>query len=108
MSKRYTAQEMRETAKDIEADLVFSPPSDMDDVMHRTMAMLRQAADDLERDKKYEYEVLFRTSQDDEMMERTKAADLADAEHLASLMRIEHGDVAIYRREVGEWKEVKE
>lgn len=49
MSRRYTAQEMRETAKDIEADLVFSPPSDMDDVMHRTMAMLRQAADMIER-----------------------------------------------------------
>lgn len=101
--KRYTAQEMREAAKDIEANLVMSPLSEMDDVTYRSIAMLRQSADDMEREekreKKYEYGVIphgvyfvYQT--------------LAEAEHKQAVFEQAGFQYPIVRRSVGEWEEV--
>ena len=84
-SKVYTARDMRQTAN-VE-ELVGRPG---------VAAMLRQAADMIERearrDKKYEYTIKF----DD--------GDI-DCVHSEYPM---HSCYKLVRREVGEWKEVKE
>lgn len=93
MSRRYTAQDMRETADD------FENYSDMDESV--IADMLRQAADDMEREekreKKYEY------------AEKFKEGMVA---YLHRDRPIDHGEMwpgsIAVRREVGEWEEVKD
>ena len=96
--RRYTAQEMRKVAKSLsssEVNLCF----DKRDIA----AMLRQAADDMEREKrekKYEYAV--KESGSHILPVHSDYANPFDG--------LARGDdhCAIVRREVGEWEEVKD
>lgn len=87
MSKIYTAQEMRERAEMCER---------YSDVA--TAEMLRQAADALEREKKYEYRIT------------TVVADYGflTLEKAKEFKRHHKLDEPIFRREVGEWEKLKE
>lgn len=93
MSRRYTAQDMRIAAKSFlcsEVSLI-----DKRDIAE----MLRQAAEMMEREKKYEYAVRTPTGWIDEEATQNTLEDIK--------LFYEDGDT-IVRREVGEWEEVKE
>lgn len=86
-----TAQEMRVRADYLEVALADA----------KTAAMLRQAADDMERETKYEYSV--------HPPEVNGVFQCRAGAELKALM-LKHacnGDLTIVRREVGEWEEVK-
>ena len=97
--KRYTAQEMREVAKSLsssEVNLNF----DKRDIA----SMLRQAADEMEREKKYEYGVKI-CFESEEHYALDLYDDLEAAKEMAELTK---GKREILRREVGEWEEVED
>lgn len=93
--KRYTAQEMR-----VRANYEESANANT-----KTAAMLRQAADMMEREereKKYEFAV--NPPEENGVFEY-----LAGAELMAHMLKLNGcSDGTIVRREVGEWEEVKE
>lgn len=115
MARKYTAQDMRELA-----DRMFDYRNDafgleiydcrsnsVDcDATHDVICMLRQAADEMERERKYEYS----QRRHDEKL----GIDIVDMLHCSSLEGALdlHGrwnkNMPIVRREVGEWEEVEE
>lgn len=96
MTKIYTAQEMREMAERI----IFYP---------EVQAMLRQAADDLEREEKsemkHEYKVLYCRSDGRVYDSVGHAENIHEAQETLSIYK-GYKDAHIVRRKVGEWKEV--
>lgn len=89
MKTRYTAQEMREMAL-VEESYGW-------DVVAK---MLRQAADDLEREKKYEYAARYSDGHIPAFYYRSKE-DVLDGECPFS-----DEEFVVVRREVGEWQTV--
>ena len=93
MSRRYTAQDMRETADGLKDD------PGMDALI--IADMLRQAADDMEREekreRKYEYAEKFKEGMV-ACLHRERPVDHCE---------MYPGSIAV-RREVGEWEEVKD
>ena len=101
MSKIYTAQEMRNCADNCDASRINPCVS----------AMLRQAADVMEReecrDKKYQYEVWYTAKDGGARRSTGRAFSLESAKRILSMYK-EFSDAHIVRREVGEWEEVKD
>lgn len=108
MSRMYTAQELREAADYFAVggghDLLDGKTTLLSLGKEDVAAMLRQAADMMEREKKYEYTVIAK---------RHDGGVFIDTEHFSTLesakKNAENGfyDVIRYeRREVGEWEEV--
>ena len=98
MSKRYTAQEMRDYADAIAGDLGDNDHGGVEyfyDDLIPVIESLRQAADELEREKKYEYGAFGR------VFSTLNAAML-----YAEMNRARGVRPAVVRREVGEWEEV--
>ena len=100
---RYTAQEMRVRANYLEVALADA----------KTAAMLRQAADMMEREesreKNYEFVVKFFRKRSDKCIGRSAdhydSLDCARSRHRPDT----NGElVKFFRRSVGEWEEVKE
>ena len=93
MAKQYTADEMREIADEI--GLAH------DDIHEKAAAMLYQAADELEREEKYEYAVKW-------LDENAVANNMGEHREWAeSIVRdVLDSKVRLVRREVGEWEEV--
>lgn len=102
MSRRYTAQEMREMAT--EAEVIDVADQFLGHDMDTIAAMLRQAADYMERERKYEYS----QRRHDEKL----GIDVVDMLHCSTIEGAIslHGrfnkNGTIVRREVGEWEEV--
>ena len=94
-SKAYTAQEMRGMADELD-DAIYTTAS----------AMLRQAADAMEREKKrvkkYEYAEKCVTDGGWSIVYRHRTDLLAYAKE------IQDSGTELVRREVGEWEEVKD
>ena len=97
--RRFTSQEMRVRADYLEAALADA----------KTAGMLRQAVDDMEREKKYEYAAMF-------VRKLTGKRIGESASHYGSLAEAKDNhhwplvgeDIVFVRRAVGEWEEVKE
>lgn len=113
MSRRYTAQEMRETADNVCADFTFARvnvgsdarPVYMEIKPHEVASMLRQAADDMEREEKRErkYEFSVYPPEVNGVFQYRAGAELK-----ACILNLAgYRDGTIVRREVGEWEEVR-
>lgn len=90
---RYTAQEMRVRADYLEVALADA----------KTAAMLRQAADDMEREEKYEYSVMW--SDGSISLPSNKIEDVLEV-----VSDINSDGLTVckaVRRDVGEWEEVQ-
>ena len=113
MSRKYTAQEMREMADfiwrfttDSHRGYFYIPNGLVFNVDDAT-AMLRQAADMMEREKKYEYAAQY--------FRRGKCVGKS-AGHYTTLDRAKRNntfctsgeELRFVRREVGEWEEVED
>lgn len=105
MSKIYTAQAMREMAsrekfkcsfvtRTLNGGIILDCTSDV-----RTM--LCQAANALEREKKYEYAVKY-------WHRNGGGYELEHFDTLETAKEVSSGSLKILRREVSEWEEVKE
>lgn len=103
----YTAQEMRDFADAIAYDLNESGHTSVrytyDDLIP-VIESLRQAADAMEHKKKYEYAVYFVYECGIDGEEHFKTLD--DAKSFIRRSVISRATIS--RREVGEWKEVKD
>lgn len=102
---RYTAKEMRELAEMIDHGGAFTltDPS----IVESNVAMLRQAADDMEREKRWEYAVMYTALSGCRCISPGRADCIAATKNILSLYNKECEDANIVRREVGEWEEVK-
>lgn len=104
MSRRYTAQEMRDAALALISEIGFVDDS-VEAIVSKAERMLIQAADDLEgeakREKKYEYGVL--PPGINGVYQSLSAAELK-----ASMLKCEGYQYPIVRRSVGEWEEVED
>lgn len=109
MAKRYTAQEMRSYADAIAGDLRDNDHGGVEyfyDDLIPVIESLRQAADAMEREKKYEYKVLYCMHDGRVSDSITHTEDIQTA--MDSLKVYSgHDDAHIVRRSVGEWEEVK-
>lgn len=101
MAKVYTAKEMREAA--IVADTVEVSDQFYGQEMDKIAAMLRQAADAMDREKKYEYAVEYID------LYHGGWSVYKDGLTLDEAQKLSHENFSrIVRREVGEWEEVKD
>lgn len=96
--KRYTAQEMRIWAGQIE----FDGPVKCGLDACRIAAMLRQAADDMERERRYEYAARYSDGHIPAFHYRSMD-DVLDGEGPFA-----DEEFVVVRRQVGEWEEVGE
>lgn len=98
MARKYTAQEMREMATEAEVIEVADQFSGHD--MDTIAAMLRQAADDLEREEKrkreYEYGLMSTCSREINVFPSMEVANKVASDFKGLLETV--------RREVGEWE----
>lgn len=105
MSRKYTAQEMRELAAMINHGGAFALTDSS--IIEANIAMLRQAADMMERERKYEYAAQY--------FRRGKCVGRS-AGHYTTLDVAKRNntfctsgeELRFVRREVGEWEEVQE
>lgn len=102
MSKKYTAGEMRQMAGYIEYERSVQYFSDVEKIS----AMLRQAADALERERKHEYEYAARYFYPSGVIATAYIFDNQTDAELFSVSR-DGAKKIICRRSVGEWEEVK-
>lgn len=110
-ARNYTAQEMRELAEMIDhgGAFVLTDPS----VLEANVAMLRQAADDLERveqEKKYEYATKWDDGKIDGISPyKDEVTDsISFVEYISSISADDKTGCKLVRREVGEWEAVEE
>lgn len=115
MSRKYTAQEMRDIAdSDDFIAYGYDDPKNYSDpdcaeieVTHMVREMLRQAADDMERKKRWEYAVMYTALSGCRCISPGRADCIAATKNILSLYNKECEDANIVRRSVGEWEEVK-
>lgn len=102
MRRKYSAEEI--------SDAILKLKAFQEDKMTllRIEDMLNQAADDLERERRYEYAVKVTDILDKDICGIYKSADLQDAKDMAETMKDHESIVAVVRRSVGEWEEVDE
>lgn len=110
MTRKYTAQEMREMATEAEvievADQFYG--HDMDTIA----AMLRQAADLMEREKKREKRYEYATKWDDGKIDgispcKDEVTDsISFVQYISSISADDQTGCKLVRREVGEWEVV--
>lgn len=112
MPSRYTAQEMREMADFIwrfttnsRRGYLYIPDGLVFNVDDAT-AMLRQASDDLGRERRYEYGVKVTDIQDKNICGIYKCSDLQNAKELAEDVKDHERIVTVVRRELVDWEEV--
>lgn len=98
MAKKYTAQEMRQRAN-AEEHLWHD---------RLTAEMLRQAADIMEREKKYEYVARYISRINGEICENFGNRYDTKEEVMENALRSCCVQTTIMRRAVGEWEEVNE
>lgn len=109
MTKQYTAQDMRDASL-----WFYYPPNstgkakDFDRI--EISAMLRQAADMMERkerEKKYEYAIRYKKGRSECIERMSKTHYESDVLALADACPLVTEETVLVRREVGEWEEVK-
>ena len=98
-SKTYAAQEMRDVAE----CLHYNSPTKL---TIKAAAMLRQAADMMEREKRYEYAVMYTALNGRGCISAVRAHCIAASKNILSLYKDENANIV--RREVGEWEEVRD
>ena len=114
MSRKFTAEEMRELASVVLEDVygnetggaVYPLTSKFDE---NTIAeMLRQAADDMEREKKYEYATKWDDGKIDGISPcKDEVTDsISFVQYISSISADNQTGCKLVRREVGEWEEV--
>lgn len=98
---KYTAVEMRSAASYVETYDVF------EDHDREIASMLRQAADMMERERKYEYAIKYKKGWSACVERMSKTHYESDALALADACPLVTEETKLVRRAVGEWEEVK-
>ena len=100
MARKFTVEEFREMATEAEVIEVYDQFDGHN--MDTIAAMLRQSADAMDREKKYEYAVKICFGSEEDY-----ALDLHDdLERAKEMAELPSGNRKIFRREVGEWEEI--
>ena len=108
-SKTYTAQEMRDYADAIVGDLWCNNNRGVEysyDDLIPVVEALRQSADMIEREKKYEYSILYIVDDGSVFHDGRNFDTLDDAKDNVDVCG--YDGVKFTRREVGEWEEVED
>lgn len=102
MKRVFTVQEMRELAEMIDHGGAFTltDPS----IIEANVAMLRQAADMMVRESKYEYGVKFHGCDGSARIDNMHFRSLSEANEFNEVIGLD--ETTVVRREVGGWEEV--
>ena len=100
MAIQYDANDFRNAADYVQTYDVF------EDRDREIAVLLRQAADMMERERRYEYAVKVTDILDKDICCIYKSADLQNAKDLAEDMQDHESIVAVVRRELVDWEEV--